>query len=341
MQSKNPIKNVSVSRNLIGIRKGEEGGLLNYLLDLLKHQTVLIGLIVLWLFLSLTQPHFLTPINIKHIFLQTSTLIILATGMTFVIISGEIDLSVGAVMAFSGCVMAYIIILLKVNWVLGILIGIAAGSLGGVMSGFVVARFKIPGFITTIIIANIYRGFALIMTEGQAVWGFPKNVVFVGQGEIGPLPTPVIIAFVVVSISQFVLKRGRFGLYCYAVGGNKEAARACGINPSTIKWSTLVISAFLASIAGLITIGRMDAAHGMIGGEDDLMNAIAAVVIGGTSLRGGTGTLIGSIIGALIIGTMRNGLNLLGVSSYWQLVWVGMIILFAVLSREWRVLREK
>ncbi|MFQ6066011.1 MAG: ABC transporter permease [bacterium] len=332
-------KDVSISRKSIASMRREVGSFLDHTFGLLKRLGPLMGLVGLWIFLSLTQSRFLTPINIEHIALQTSTLIILATGMTFVIISGEIDLSVGAIMAWSGCVTAYMVILAKVNWILGILIGLGAGTLGGVISGFFVARFGIPAFITSLVIANVYRGFALIITEGQAIWGFPKPVAFIGQGKIGPFPTPVIIAIVVVLASQFVLIRRRFGLYCYATGGNKEATRNCGINPSAIKWAALVTCSFLASIAGIISAGRMDAAHAMIGGEDDLMNTIAAVVIGGTSLMGGVGTLLGSVIGALIIGTMRNGLNLLGISTYWQFVCIGIIILLAVLAKYWKVIR--
>ncbi len=309
--------------------------------EILRQYGALIGLIGLWIVLSLSQPRFLTAINIKHIFLQTSTLIIAATGMTFVIISGEIDLSVGAVMAWSGCIAAYVIILLKVNWILGLLIGVAAGVSGGVVSGFFVSRFGIPAFITSLVIANVYRGFALLLTEGQAIWGFPEPVLFIGQGEIWGVPMPVIISVIIVLLFLFILTRHNFGLYCYAVGGRKEAARVCGIVPGHVKWKALIFGSLLAGFAGIIISSRMDAAHGMVGGEDDLLNTIASVVIGGTSLMGGSGTLIGSVIGALIIGTMRNGLNLLGISTYWQLVCIGIIILLAVLVKYWRYVAVK
>jgi ribose transport system permease protein len=306
-----------------------------------KRFSTLIGLILICLVLSLTSKHFLSFENFINILLQNSNIAILAVGLTLVILLGEIDLSVGGVEALGCVVAAWMMVYGGLGIVPSIIIALIAGTLCGLISGLFVAYFRFHSFVSTLAMMGIARGLALIYTDGASIYGLPDSFRFIGQGSIGPVPVPVLIAVVVLLLAHLLLTQFRLGNHIYAVGGNVEAARLAGINVGRVKLIVLSLSGLCSGLAGIIMASRLNSGQGTIG-ETDLLDAIAAVIIGGTSLMGGVGTIPGTIIGILVISVIRNGLNLLGVSSFWQMVAIGVIIICAVLVDEIRrKLQEK
>ncbi len=297
--------------------------------------STLIGLVLICLVLTLTSRHFFSFENFINILLQNSNIAILAVGLTLVILLGEIDLSVGGVEAFGCVVVAWMMVRGGLGMVPSILLALLAGTLCGVVSGFFVAYFRFHSFVSTLAMMGIARGFALIYTEGASIYGLPESFRFIGQGAVGPIPTPIIVAAAVLLLAHLLLTQFRLGNHIYAVGGNIEAARLAGINVGRVKWVVLSISGFCSGLAGVIMASRLNSGQGTIG-ETDLLDAIASVIIGGTSLMGGVGTIPGTIVGVLVVSVIRNGLNLLGVSSFWQMVAIGAIIICAVLIDEIR-----
>jgi ribose transport system permease protein len=303
--------------------------------SLLKRFSTLIGLFLISTILALTSEHFLSAENFLNILLQNANIAILAVGMTMVIILGEIDLSVGGIEALGCVVAAWMMVYGGLGIIPSIVIALIAGTLCGAVSGFFVAYFRFHSFVSTLAMMGISRGLALIYTHGASIYGLPDSFRFIGQGSIGPIAVPVIIAAVVLLLGHLFLTQFRIGNHIYAVGGNIEAARLAGINVGRVKMIVLSISGFCGALAGVIMASRLNSGQGTIG-EADLLDTIAAVIIGGTSLMGGVGTIPGTILGVLIIGVIRNGLNLLGVSSFWQMVAIGVIIICAVLVDEIR-----
>jgi len=303
--------------------------------SLLKRFSTLIGLFLISAVLALTSEHFLSAENFLNILLQNANIAILAIGMTMVIILGEIDLSVGGIEALGCVVAAWMMVYGGLGIIPSIVIALIAGTLCGMISGFFVAYFRFHSFVSTLAMMGISRGLALIYTHGASIYGLPDSFRFIGQGSIGPIAVPVIIAAVVLLLGHLFLTQFRMGNHIYAVGGNIEAARLAGINVGRVKMIVLSISGFCGALAGVIMASRLNSGQGTIG-EADLLDTIAAVIIGGTSLMGGVGTIPGTILGVLIIGVIRNGLNLLGVSSFWQMVAIGVIIICAVLVDEIR-----
>jgi ribose/xylose/arabinose/galactoside ABC-type transport system permease subunit len=307
----------------------------NKMITLLKRFSTLIGLFLISAVLALTSKHFLSIENFLNILLQNANIAILAVGMTMVIILGEIDLSVGGIEALGCVVAAWMMVYGGMGIIPSIIIALIAGTLCGVVSGFFVAYFRFHSFVSTLAMMGISRGLALIYTHGASIYGLPDSFRFIGQGSIGPVAVPVIIAAVVLILGHLFLTQFRLGNHIYAVGGNIEAARLAGINVGRVKLIVLSISGFCGALAGVIMASRLNSGQGTIG-EADLLDTIAAVIIGGTSLMGGVGTIPGTLLGVLIIGVIRNGLNLLGVSSFWQMVAIGIIIICAVLVDEIR-----
>ena len=305
----------------------------------LRRSTSLLGLILIGTVLAFTSPHFLTVDNLLNVLLQNANIAILATGMTLVIILGEIDLSVGAVEAFGSVIAAYLMVYGHLGPVPAVAAALLVGTVCGFFSGFFVAYFRFHSFVSTLAVMGIARGLALIPTQGASIYGLPEGFRFIGQGFVGPIAAPVIIAAGVLAATHFVLTQTPFGTHVYAVGGNPEAARLAGINVGRVKLICLSAAGFCSALAGVIMASRLNSGQGTIG-EADILDTIAAVVIGGTSLIGGIGTIGGTIVGVLVIGIIRNGLNLLGVSSFWQLVAIGLIIICAVLVDELRRMRE-
>ncbi len=301
---------------------------------------VLIPLVALWIFLTLSSPVFLTRINITNLLLQASTVGVLAFGSTAVLITEEIDLSIGAVEGLAAVVAAIVMVQLKMPWPLGIGAALGAGIAVGLVNGIITTVVRVPSFIATPATLGIASGIALNLTQGQSVYGFPAQYLWIGQGVVLGVGVPVLTSLVVLSIVYFVLRQTKLGLNFYAVGGNRKAAVLAGIRPSVVKTIALIISGCTAGLAGILASARLDAANGTFG-QNDLLDAIAAVVIGGTALTGGVGSVIGTLFGVLMIATIRNGLDLLGVSPFWQTAAVGaMILLAATIDRMSRGIRQ-
>jgi len=288
-----------------------------------------IGLLILVTVLSFMSPYFLTIPNLLNVVRQVSIIAIISFGMTMVILTGGIDLSVGSMLAFSGAVTAGMIVNSGLNVFVAILIGLAAGTALGLFNGIAVAKAKLPAFIVTLAMMTVARGFTLIYTNGRPISGFDETFRFFGAGYLGRIPVPVIIMFILLFVIYILLKKTPLGRYIYAIGGNEKATKLSGINTDRIKIAVYALNGFLAAVSGIILTSRLNSAQPMAG-EGYELDAIAAVVLGGTSLSGGSGGVVGTIVGALIIAVLNNGLNLLNVSSFYQLVAKGAVILLAV-----------
>lgn len=293
---------------------------------------ILIAFAVLYLFLAInpaTSAAFLTRQNMFNVLRQISTNLYLACGMTMVIILGGIDLSVGSIIALSGCVAAACVSRHGMPIPCALLVGILIGVFFGMVNGTIIAKTTIPPFIVTLATMNVARGFAYVYTSGSPVRVVTKEWQFVGAGYIGPIPTPVIILAIVLIVTGLLMNNTRLGRHIYAVGGNVQAARFSGISVEKVKFWIYTFSGLMAGLAGVVLASRMYSGQ-PTAGEGAEMDAIAAVVVGGTSMSGGAGKIGGTIIGALIIGFLNNGLNLLNVNSFWQYVVKGVVILLAV-----------
>ncbi|MGE5607326.1 MAG: ABC transporter permease subunit [Bacteroidota bacterium] len=289
----------------------------------------LIGLIGLAIVLTILTPRFLTLSNFTNILRQTSLNAIMAVGMTFVILTAGIDLSVGSIFAFAAAITAGMLAG-GVNVYFAVAAGLVIGAFLGTVNGFLITMGKVPPFISTLAMMTILRGATLVYTNGQPITGLGDAFYYVGGGFIGIFPVPVIITFIVFGLGYYILSQCKIGRYFYALGGNEEAARLSGINTDYVKTIAYTISGLLAALSGIIIASRLNSAQPTAGQGAEL-DAIAAVVLGGTSLSGGQGGVIGTLIGALIIGVLNNGLNLLNVTPFYQLIAKGAVILIAIL----------
>lgn len=289
----------------------------------------LAGLLVLCGVLWALTPHFLTVSNLLNIAQQTSINAVIAVGLTFVIISGGIDLSVGSIVAFAGVVMATLL-QRDVPVPLAIGAGLVFGFGCGLLNGLLVSFGRLPPFIATLGMMSMARGGGLLFTEGRPVSGFTEDFRWLATGEIFHVPVPVVIMLVVYALAHFVLRRTPFGRYVFAMGGNEEAALLSGVQVRFHKTLVYGVCGLLSALASVLLTARLNSAQPIAGINYEL-DAIAATVIGGTSLMGGQGSVVGTLIGALIMGVLRNGLNLLGVSSFVQQVVIGAVIILAVL----------
>lgn len=306
-----------------------KNGVLGYLKDNIG---IIIALFAMCIFLVLfptTHTTFLTSKNLFNILRQNASNLFLATGMTMVIILGGIDLSVGSVIALSGCVAAGCVMYLGLPEAVGFLAAIIVGALVGMFNGFVICKTEIPPFIVTLASMNITKGIALVYTQGSPIRCMTDAFKFPGAGYVGPIPTPVILMLIIFIIAICMVNRTQLGRHIYAVGGNAQAARFSGINVSKVKFIVYTYTGIMAGIAGVVVASRLYSGQ-PTAGDGAEMDAIAAVVVGGTSMSGGSGRLGGTLIGVLIIGVLNNGLNLLGVDSNWQYIVKGLVILLAV-----------
>ena len=285
-------------------------------------------LLAVCVILAIASPVFATSANLLNVALATSVTALLAAGQTFVIILAEIDLSVGAILGFSAAITA--MVLRHHSTITGIVVGLAVGAAAGLVNGLLVTKTRMPSFIATLATLSILSGLALQFTQGNPVSVSDYNFQNIGQARIAGIPTPVWIMIVVFVIFGILLARTRFGRYAYATGDNAEAAKLSGISVDRVKILAFVISGALAALAGFIVTARLSTAEPTAGTGLEL-EAIAAVIIGGTSLAGGRGDLLGTIVGALILGVIDNGMNLLNVNPFLQDVVKGVVILFAVL----------
>lgn len=290
---------------------------------------LLIAFVVVCLALSLTTARFLTIQNLMIIVTQVSINALLAFGVTFVIITGGIDLSIGSMVAVTGVVAATFAHPDEYPVVVPVVVGLLAGLLFGAFNGFVVTRSKVPPFIVTLGTMTIGRGLALILSKGRPVSNLSDAFNFIGGGKIMGVPTLIIILVLAFIGCTVVLRKTVLGRYMYAVGGNEQAARASGIELSTVKMIVYTLCGGLAALAGILLTSRITTGQPNAGAGFEL-DAIAAAIIGGTSTSGGTGTMTGTLLGALLIGVISNGLDLLNVTSYYQQVVMGIIIIGAV-----------
>lgn len=289
----------------------------------------LIGLLILCIVISVLTPRFLTIPNILNVFTQVSVNAIIAVGMCFVILTGGIDLSVGSTLAIAGAIAASLA-QKNVNIVLILVLTIIIGGLIGLVNGIIVAKGKIQAFIVTLATMTVFRGVTYVYTDGTPISGLGTNFTFIGNGTILGIPLPVIIIVIVALIAWYVLTQTRYGRYVYAVGGNEDSSRLSGINTDKIKALVYVLSGAAAALSAIVVTSRIGSASPNAGSGFEL-DAIAAVVLGGTSLSGGEGSLTGTIIGAMIIGVLNNGLNLMNVSPFYQSIVKGLVILLAVM----------
>jgi ribose transport system permease protein len=289
----------------------------------------LAGLLGLCVLLWILTPHFLTVSNLLNVLEQTAINAIIAVGMTFVIISGGIDLSVGSLLALAGVVLAS---RLHAGSPIVVAIGaaMAVGFLFGALNGIAITRGRLPPFIATLGMMSVARGCALLFTDGRPISGFDPEFRSIATARFAGIPSPVFITAAAYMLGQFVLSETRFGRYVYALGGNEEATRLSGVHVRLHKTVVYGVSGLTSACAAVLLTARLNSAQPIAGMMYEL-DAIAATVIGGTSLMGGEGHLGGTLIGALIMGVLRNGLNLLGVSSFLQQVVIGVVIVFAVL----------
>ncbi len=301
-------------------------------LNLKRYQSI-IALVIFSIIIALMNDRFMTFSNIMNILRQTSINSIIAAGMTFVILTGGIDLSVGSTLAYSGA-MAAMLIGRGVSPVFAVLAALVVGTAIGMLNGVIIAKGKLQPFIVTLATMTVFRGATLVFTDGKPIsTGYEANAELysqIGNGYVGAIPIPIIIMVLVFALGYYVLTQTTFGRYVYALGGNEEATKLSGVSTSKIKILVYGISGFFAASAGIIITARLSSAQPTAGQGYEL-DAIAAVVLGGTSLAGGFGSIMGTVTGALIIGILNNALNLMNVSSYYQLLVKGMVILIAVL----------
>lgn len=310
-------------------RAPARGGMRAFVAHYARQFGTLGGLLGLGLVLWILTPHFLTVSNLLNIAQQTSINAIIAVGLTFVIVSGGIDLSVGSLVAFAGVIMASLLEQ-AVPAPLAVLVGLGAGLGCGLVNGLLITLGRLPPFIATLGMMSVARGGALWFTEGRPISGFSAGFRWLATGEVWFVPVPVLVMAAVYAIAHFVLRRTPFGRYAFAIGGNEEAALLSGVRVRLHKTMVYGVSGLLSALAAVVLTARLNSAQPIAGINYEL-DAIAATVIGGTSLMGGQGSVIGTLIGALTMGVLRNGLNLLGVSSFIQQIVIGVVIILAVL----------
>ncbi len=305
----------------------------------------LLALLVLTVALSFASPHFLQASNLSNIARQSSITAILAVGQTIVIIAGGIDLSVGAMLALAACSGAVAVTYWGQDLWVGILLALLVGTAVGFINGVVITKGHIPDFIATLGTYSTARGVALLLTGGLPVpshvsatvlrANLPPELVWLGSGEILGLPVAALAAVLVGIVGWFVLRYTTLGRSAYAIGGNKDAAAVSGINVDRNKIMIYSLMGLMAGFAGLVMTGRLNSANALMADGAELQS-IAAVVIGGTNLTGGEGGVIGSIIGAVIMGMIGNGLDLINVEAFWQRVVIGLMIVVVVIFDQWR-----
>lgn len=315
------------------------------LVSLLLRGGSLVGLVALSAVFALLSPYFFTLSNWLNIFRQVAVVLIAASAQTMVIITAGIDLSVGSVLALGGCLAAVAMSYWGWPFASGALLGLFFATLAGLANGTIIAKGKIPDFIATLGMLGAVRGIALLITGGLPVPShftatklagyLPESIVWLGSGHLGGVPVPMVFALLVVAVTWFILNRTTFGRSLYAVGGNREAARAAGINVDRVKILVYGVSGLYCGFAGLVLVGRMNSANALMA-EGLELQTIAAVVIGGTNLFGGKGSVFGTLVGAILMGVLSNGLNLLNVEPFWQRVVNGLLIVAVVVFDQWR-----
>ncbi len=302
----------------------------------------LVAVIVLGLLLSFASPYFLTTGNLSNVLVQASVIALLAGGQTFVILTAGVDLAVGAVTALAGAIAGHIMLKLGVDPYAAMLAALAIGLGVGLFNGYLVAFVGIPSFIVTLGGLTLWRGLAFESTGGFDNAGLPDPFPFLGYGELLGIPMPTVIMIVVFALMAFVLSSTKLGRYVYAIGSNEMGARQVGINIRWYKLGVYVVSGLACGLAAIVLMARMDSSSGKMAQNFEL-DAIAAVILGGTSLLGGRGSIWGSLLGAILITMIRNGMNLLEISQFKQMMAIGAVVIIAVwidVVRRKRLLRK-
>lgn len=295
--------------------------------------SICVAFIILFSLLSFITDTFCTTSNILNVLRQASTTMVVSTGMTFVLILGGIDLSVGSIACLAGTLSAGLMINIGIPVVPSLIISILSGLAFGVLNGFLIAKVRIPAFIVTLATMSTARGLALVYSGGKPITGIPDIALELGRGYLGPIPIPVIIMIIAIALASIILKTTTFSRHVFAVGGNEECARLSGIKTVRTKIIVYGISGVTAAITGIMLTMRLASSQSSIGSGLE-MDAIASVVLGGTSLSGGKGTIYGTVIGCIFMTILSNGFNILEISSFWQQVFKGIVIIIAVCMYE-------
>lgn len=306
--------------------------------EFIKKISTFLILAVVFIFFAVCGDGFFAMKNMINILRQVSIIGIITAAMTFIIISGGMDLSVGSQVGLTGVLCALLISEYGMGNAGSVIIAVLVATLFGVITGALIVSLNVSAIVITLGMQTVIRGVAYILSGGIPIYDIPEPLVFIGQGYVGPIPVPVIIMLVIVLIMGFVLHKTYYGRYVYAIGGNTEAARLAGVQVNKILISLYAISGFLAGIAGIILMGRVSSGAPASGTGTE-MEVITAVIIGGVSINGGKGNMIGAFFGALIIGMLSNGLTIMNVGEYYQQVITGVVLIMAVafdtlLSRE-------
>jgi len=297
--------------------------------NFLKRFSTVIILVLLLVIFTVSSSSFFTARNFINILRQISVLSILSVGMTFVIISGGMDLSVGSLVGLTGVICAKLIVELQVHPVLSILATLILLAIVGMFTGYLIVKLHVSAIVITLGMMTVTRGFAYILSGGIPIYDIPEDVVYIGQGYVGPIPVPVITMLVIVAIAAYLLRKTYWGRFVYAIGGNEEATRLAGVSVDRIKVALYAISGFLSGIAGITLMARVSSGAPASGTGTE-MDVVTAVVIGGVSINGGKGTIFGAFVGAMIIGVLSNGLTIMNVGEYYQQVVKGTVLILAV-----------
>lgn len=297
-----------------------------------------IALIAMFIIYTSLSPHFLTPQNLTNVLVQSAPLLILASGQTFPLLMGGLDLSQGSIISVVSVVTAGV--MMNFGLEIGAVAGLGTGILFGLVNGLLVGRARIQPFIATLGTLYIAAGVAMVYSEGSSIFGLPEHDVdrffWFGGGFIGPIPVPVLIAAILVLIAHFILSRTRIGRHVYAIGSNEQVAVMSGINITRVKIFIFLMSGSSAAIAGFMLSGRVISGQPLLGAGEVLLQSIGAVIIGGTSIFGGQGGVLRTVLGVFVIAFMVNGLNLLAISTFSQQIIVGTIIILSVWLNSWR-----
>jgi len=298
-------------------------------MEYFKRYGIFAVLLVLLIFFSATSKNFLVASNIMTIARQVSMLGIASVGMTFVLLLGGIDLSVGSTITLVNILAAYLMVKIGMNPVIACLIAVAVSTLIGFLNGLIIAKIKMPPLIVTFAMQIIVEGIAYLICQGLPIFGFPKWFTFLGQGYVGIIPIPVIIMVIILVIGGFIMNETYFGRFFYAVGGNEEAANLSGINVNKVKYLVYTLAGLFAGLAGVVMLSRTNSGQ-VLAGKGFEFDCITACVLGGVSVNGGVGKISNVVAGVLILGVLSNGMVLLNVSQFLQMVIKGVVLMAAV-----------
>jgi ribose transport system permease protein len=308
-------------------------------LQIVKKYGIYGALLLLVLFFSIASKAFLTPDNIFNVTRQISMLGIAAVGMAFVLLLGGIDLSIGSQITLVNIVAAYLMVKSGLNPLFACTISLAMASASGFINGWIVANIKMPPLIVTLAAMIMLEGLAFVISGGVPIFGFPKSFSVIGQGYVGPVPIPVLIMIAVLALGAFTLNETYFGRWFYAVGGNEEAANLSGINVKRVKYLVYTLSGFFAGVAGIVMLSRTNSGQALAGKGFEL-DVLTAVVLGGVSVQGGHGKISNVVAGILILGVLSNGMVLMNVTSYSQMLIKGAVLMLAVGFDCWQTQRK-